>query len=107
MASTTRRNLRITPPPGPLEGYKANTVRKTQFYNAWDREHKHWSIRAICKDHDITEGIGRLWKKQREELGSLAYYYTRPPLSKLGRRLKVIKAVCKKLISLLRNLVRN
>ncbi|XTI91556.1 hypothetical protein V2W45_1246682, partial [Cenococcum geophilum] len=46
-------------------------------------------------------------KKQREELGSLAYRYTRPILLKLGRPLKVIKAVYKKLVSPLRNLVRN
>jgi transposase len=107
MAPTTRRNLRITPPPGPSEGQEANTVRKPRFYNAWDREHENRSMRAICKDYNITEGTGRLWKKQREELGSLAYRHTRKLSSNLGRRSKVTKAVCKMLVSLLRNQVRN
>ena len=106
MAPTTRRNLRITPPPGPSEGQEANTVRKTRFYDAWDREHERRSMRAICRDHDITEGTGRLWKKQREELGSLAYRHTRKLSSNLGRRSKVTKSICKMLVSPSRNPVR-
>ena len=64
-------------------------------------------MRAICRDHNISEGTGRLWKKQREELGSLAYRHTRRLSSKLGRRSKVTKSVCKKLVSPSRNSVRN
>jgi hypothetical protein len=107
MAPSTRRNLRVTPLPGPSKGREANTVRKTRFYDAWDREHERRSIRAICKDHNITEGTGRLWKRQREELGSLAYRYTWKLSSNLGRRLKVTKSICKMLVSPSRNPIRN
>ncbi len=101
MALSTRRNLRVTPPPSPSKGREANTMRKTRFYDAWDREHERRSMRAIYKDYNITKGTGRLWKRQREELGSLAYYYTRKLLSNLKRRLKITKLIYKMLVSLL------
>jgi len=59
MTPSTRRNLRITPPPSPFKGREANTIRKTRFYDTWNREHERRSIRAIYKDHDIIKGIGR------------------------------------------------
>jgi hypothetical protein len=34
MALTTRRNLRITPPPSPFKGREADIVKKTRFYDA-------------------------------------------------------------------------
>jgi hypothetical protein len=58
-----RRNLRITPPRGPTNSHEANTIKKTRFYNALDKKPDSKLMRALAVEHDIIEGIGRLWKK--------------------------------------------
>ena len=98
MALTTRRTTRITPPPGPLEGKEADIIKKTRFYDAWDKDHNEKSMRQICREIGTSEGTGRLWKKQRETMGSLAYRSLRKRSTKLSRRSKVTKSICKMLI---------
>ena len=59
MAPTTRYITRTTPPPGPSEGHKADTVKKCWFYNAWDKDHNEKSIRQIYREIGTSEGTGR------------------------------------------------
>lgn len=107
MAPTTRRTTRITPPPGPSEGHEADTVKKCRFYDAWDKDHNEKSIRQICREIGTSEGTGRLWNKQRESLGSLAYRSLRKRSTKLGRPSKVTKSMCKMLVDPAKNPVRD
>ena len=73
-APSTRRNIRITPPLGPLDHREADTIKKTRFFDALDREYGlgegKKSMRRLTREHKISEFTGRWWKRQREELGS-------------------------------------
>ena len=107
MAPTTRRTSRITPPPGPSEGIEADTIKKTRFFQAYDKEHTSKSLRAIARDESTTERTARRWIKQRETIGSLAYRHTRKMSKKLGKPSKVTKSMCKILVDPAQNPVRN
>ena len=107
MAPTTRRTSRITPPPASTERLEADTVKKSRFYTAYDKEISFKSLHAIACDEKTTESTARRWLKQRENMGSLAYRTTRKISKKLGRRSKVTKAICQKLVDPARNPVRN
>jgi len=63
MAPTTRRISRITPPLGPSAGIEADTIKKTKFFHAYDKEIKFKSLRAIARDEHTTEGTARRWLK--------------------------------------------
>jgi hypothetical protein len=89
MAPTTRRTSRITPPPTHAEAHEANTVKETRFFTIYDKDHTSRSLRSIAADANTTEGTGRRWLKQRENMGSLAYRHTRPMSKKLGKPSKV------------------
>jgi transposase len=54
-----------------------------------------------------TEGTGRLWVKQRENMGSLAYRSLRKRSTNLGRPSKVTKSMCQMLVDPERNPVRD
>ena len=107
---STRRNLRITPPLKPRNGRHADTIKKTHFYDALDKEYGigegKKSMRQIAREQEVSEFTGRKWKKEREQLGSMAYRHTRSRSTKLGRRSKMTPAICKMLISPRRNPVR-
>ena len=60
-------------------------------------------FRQICRDETVDESTGRLRRRQRENIGCLAMRKT----GKLGRNSKVTPAICKMLVDLKRNLVRN
>jgi hypothetical protein len=107
MAPTTRHRSRITPPPGPSEGIEADTIKKTRFFQAYDKEYTSKSLRAIARDESTTERTARRWLKQRENIGSLAYRYTRKLSKKLGRPSKVTKSMCKILVDPAKNPIRN
>jgi hypothetical protein len=107
MAPTTRRTSRITPPPGPSEGVEADMIKKTRFYHAYDKEITFKSLRQIARDEKTDEGTARRWLKQCENIGSLAYRYTRGMSTKLGRRSKITKAICQRLVDPARNPVRD
>lgn len=107
MAPSTRRNSRVTPPPNISDTRDANTIKKTRFYDAYDEHHEHKSMRAICAGEKITEGCGRKWIRQRQELGSAAYRHSRGRSTKLGRPSKVTKSMCKMLVDPTQNPIRN
>ncbi|KAE9366382.1 hypothetical protein N431DRAFT_438767, partial [Stipitochalara longipes BDJ] len=107
MAPTTRRTSRITPPPASTERLEADTVKKTRFYCAYDKEISFKSLRQIAREEETTESTARRWLKQRENIGFLAYRTTRKKSKKLGRRSKITKSLCKKLVDPARNPVRN
>ena len=46
-APSTRRNLRITPPPGPADHREADTIKKTRFFDALDREYGLGDVTAV------------------------------------------------------------
>jgi transposase len=95
-----------TPSPEPLAGREATTTRKCKFFDALDRDRGSKSLRQISADCKISEACGRKWKKQREELGPFAKRKTRPRSKVLGRKSRVTKSICKKLVSPTRNPVR-
>ncbi len=107
MAPNTRRTSRHTPPRGTEEAVEADTVKKTRFFHAYDKEISFKSLRQIAREEQTDEGTARRWIKQRNNIGSLAYRHTRKMSNKLGRRLKITKKVCKILVSPSRNPVRN
>ena len=57
MAPTTRRTQRITPPP---KSFEVNTIRKTRFYDAWDRDYNEKPTQQIARNVNTPEGIARL-----------------------------------------------
>ena len=64
------------------------------------------SLRAISRKEGISESCGRKWKKQYENMGSLAKRRVRPNSSILGRKSRVSKSTCKMLVLPTRNPVR-
>ena len=63
-------------------------------------------MRAICRDNKIDDHTGRRWKKQREDLNSMAIRRTRCISKMLGRPSKISKSTCKMLENPARNPVR-
>jgi transposase len=106
MAPTLRGQCFHTPSPEPLANREATTTRKCRFFDALSRDGGSKSLRSISKACGIGETTGRDWKKQFENMGSLAKRKTRKRSTKLGRRSKVTKSMCKMLVSPSRNPVR-
>ena len=103
MAPTTRRISRITPPPVSTERLEADTIKKTRFFSVYDKEISFKSLRQITRESKTTDPTARCWLKQRENMGSLAYRTIRKKSTRLGRRLKVMKSIYKKLVDPARN----
>ena len=106
MARHTRRTAYSSPPPDPLHGKEADTLRKCRFFDALDDNPTKRSQSWICIELGIDEKTGRNWKAQREEMGSLARRSTRGRSTTLGRRSKITKSMCKMLVDPSRNPVR-
>jgi hypothetical protein len=110
MAPSTRKNLRITPSPEPVQVGCYTTPKRRDFYRDFyrdfDKDCATKSMRAICRDNNIDESTGRLWKKQRENFGSMAVRRTRGISKKLWRPSKISKSTCKILVDPRRNPVR-
>jgi predicted transcriptional regulator len=107
IAPTTRRTSRITPPPASTERLEANTIKKSRFYTAYNKEISFKSLHTIARNKKTTESTVHRWLKQQENMGSLAYRTIRKILKKLGRHSKVTKAICQKLVDPARNPVQN
>ncbi|KAH7321680.1 hypothetical protein BKA65DRAFT_512746 [Rhexocercosporidium sp. MPI-PUGE-AT-0058] len=107
MPPNTRQTDRFTPPPIPPKGGISNTIRRKHFFDAYDSEIGTKSMRAICREQDLDESTGRLWNRQRRDLGSLGIRRTRKLSNKLGRRSKVTPAMCRMLVDPKKNPVRN
>ena len=107
MAPTTSFTSRITPPPGPFREHEADTMKKTRFYTAYDKEIRFKSVRQIAYDSKTPESTARRLLKQRENMGSLAYRTTRMKSHKLRRPSKVTKSISKMLIDLAKNPIRD
>lgn len=107
MAPTLRGARFRTPSPEPLANREATTTRKCKFFDALAQEARSKSLRRISKDCGIVESTGRKWKKQLDNMGSLAKRRTRQRSSILGRKSKVSKSTCKMLVSPSRNPVRD
>ena len=103
MAPSTSQNPRITPSPEPAEAGCWATPKQRDFYREYDKNSTSKSIRAICRKVKIDEHTGRRWKKQRENIGSIAVRCTRQTSKKLGRPSKISKATCKMLVNPDRN----
>jgi hypothetical protein len=106
MALSTCRNPFQTPSLEPLAGKEVTITRKCRFFDALARDKGIKSMRSIAIDIGILEAYNRKWKEQCEKLSPLAKRKTRQRSQVLGRKLKVIKLMCKKLCSPSRNLVK-
>jgi transposase len=106
MAPTLRGQRFHTPSPEPLANKEATTTKKCRFFDALSRDSESKSQRQISKECGIGETTGRTWKKQFENMSSLAKRRTLKRSAKLGRRSKVSKSTCKMLVSPSRNPVR-
>jgi hypothetical protein len=106
MAPSTRKNLQITPSLEPSTIGCWTTPKRRDFYRDLDRDGATKSMRAIYRDNKIDDHIDRRWKKQREDLGSMAIRRTRSISKKLGRPSKISKPTCKMLVDPARNPVR-
>ena len=74
------------------------TPKRHDFYRDFDKDGTTKSMRAIYRDNNIDESTGRLWKKQRENFGSMAVRRTRTISKRLGRPSKILKSTCKMLV---------
>jgi transposase len=107
MATSTRSTVRFHTPPS-NSCHEANIVRKTRFFDAFDaRQPKNDSLRSIAKAQDIPLGTAHRWLRQRSLLGSPAYRRTRRLSKSLGRKPKVTKRDCRRLVSPSRNPLRD
>ena len=59
MPANTRLQRYITPPPGPSLGKEADTVKKTRFFEAYDRQYTDKSMNVIVKEARTTVPTGR------------------------------------------------
>ena len=106
MAHNLRGTCFRTPSPEPLAGKEATTSRRCHFFDALSRNCGSIPLRRISKDCGIHESTGRKWRKQFENMGSLAKRKTRKRSTVLGRKSKVSKSTSKMLVSPSRNPVR-
>lgn len=107
MAPQTRSAARATPPPYQSKSTEADTVKKTRFFNVFDKRQSTESIRSIAALFSIDHHTACRWLKQRDILGSPAYRRTRKTSLRLGRKPKLSEETCKMLVSLSKNPVRD
>jgi hypothetical protein len=107
MAPITRSMRPRTPPNRVTKACESDTIKRKDFYYAYDSREAGLSDRAFFRDFGINRSTGLLWLRQRRILGSPAYRRTRQYSSKLGRPSKLSKESYKMLVSPSRNPVRN
>lgn len=106
MAPPTRLNPFRTPSPELLNGKEASTRRKCKFYDALIDSKGQESNRSLSRHAGISEGCGRKWTRDYEELGDEARKRLRPRSKILGRKSRVTKAMCQTLVSPTKNPLR-
>lgn len=101
MAPLSRLNPRRPIPKNSLNGCEADTPkRKTRFLNALAKAGLSANLCAIAQGYEVSESVGRKWKKQwLKGYGILATRSTQTRSKVLGRKSTVAKASCKFLVS--------
>ena len=94
MPPITRSKALKTPSPPSSPRHVFDTLKRVRFFRDFDHEYPQKSKRAIAAKNGIDESTGRLWLKQRKELGSPAYRRTRRLSNNLGRHSKLLKESC-------------
>jgi hypothetical protein len=61
MAPSTCRIACETTPPNRLKACEADTIKKAQFYRAWDDRHDAKPLRAIAANCQTTSPTSRRW----------------------------------------------
>jgi transposase len=107
MPPITRSQRPQTPPERRSRGIQADTIKKTRFFEAFDKRDNAESLRSVSKAVDIPESTARRWLHERNQLGSKAYRRTRNLSDRLGRKSRVSDETCKMLVSPSRNPVRD
>ena len=74
-----------TTPPRPIERREANTIKRTRFFEAYDRKSRSDTIKSIALQHDIRPRTAEYWLRQRRIQGSPAFRRTRKQSTRLGR----------------------
>ena len=95
MAPSTRAIYRPSTPTNEIHTAEADTIKRTKFFDLWDRKPEEQSRRAFCAENKYHESTARKWLNQRKNLGSPAYRRQRKRLNILGRKSKVQKATTK------------
>jgi hypothetical protein len=78
-----------------------DTIRRTRFFDAYNVDFLAVSLTKICErdDIDIAPSTGRLWLRQRNIKGDLAYRRQRPQYKKkLGPHFKLSDQVLDELL---------
>jgi hypothetical protein len=91
MVIITRSRARQTTPETPTSRYKADTIKKSRFYNKFDELKDSRSLTSIAEDSGTTRFTAARWLKEREEYGRAAYRSSRKKSKKLGRNTKLSK----------------
>ena len=91
MAIITRSRARQTTPDAPTSRYEADTIKKSRFFDNWDKERDSKSLTAIAEDSCTTRYTGARWLKEREEYGREVFRSSRKKSKKLGRNTKLSK----------------
>jgi hypothetical protein len=86
MGIITRSRARRTTPEAAFGRYEADTVKKSRFFNAYDRDVGTKSLTLIAEDAGTTQPTATRWLKEREEHGRDAYRSSRKKSKKLGRK---------------------
>jgi transposase len=107
MAPSTRNTTRPSTPDSKTKACVPDSVKKTRFFQAYDRKGPGESCRSISKEFGINHTTGSRWLQERETFGSPAYRTKRKKSMKLGRRSKISKETCRMLVSPSRNPVRD
>jgi hypothetical protein len=107
MAPSTRATYRETTPINQSQSCEYDTVKKTRFFNAYDKQSSSSSIRSVAAQYGIADKTARRWLHEREIHGSIAYRRSRKRSIRLGRLPKLSHDTCEMLVSPSRNPVRN
>jgi hypothetical protein len=107
MAIITRVRGRQTTPDASLDRYEAHTIKKTQFFNAYDEHYNSKPLTVIAEDAGTTRTTATRWLEERREHGRVAYRSNRKKSKKLGRKPKLLKERVRELCDKEKNPVRD
>jgi hypothetical protein len=107
MAISTRNTARLTTPISDLNGKEADTIRKSRFFEAYDRRGPNETISQIGHQFGLETPTSKKYLKARKDYGTAAYRRTRPRSTKLGRRPKVSDERIRMLVDHTQNPVRH